>query len=193
MSRGLDAALLAALDAQHVTHFAILTMEFDSGTQYLTDCPFDVAIGGITYTAAQHIGSIEPFAETDTGVQGLKFTLSAVPQSQIAAALVEDIQGRRCTLGLVVVDDGVLRVDPKAWQGYFDMPEVEDQRAEDGEATYTVTAENAMIRWQIPRGWLSNEQDHREIYPGTTDRFHEFSAQVVEQVIAWPSAEFFKR
>lgn len=189
-ARGLDSGLLDALDAAHVTAFSILTLEFDSGTQYLTDCPFDVLIDGITYTSAQQVGAVQPFTEADSGAQGIEFVLSGVPQSAIAGALSEPIQGRTVTLGFVVVDSGVLRVDPVAWRGSLDVETVEDGAPT---ATIRVTAESDLIRWQTPPGWLSNQEDHQQIYPGTDDLFHQKAASLVDATVYWPMAEFFKR
>lgn len=188
MSRtALDAPTRAALAAAHVTSFLLVEMGFDSGTVYLTTSPHDVTWSGHTYQAAQGIGSIEPITETDAEARGLAFTLSAVPQSAIAGALTEPVQGRPVLVRLAVVDGGTLRVDPNVWSGRFDQMTIEDSA---GAAQIRVTAEHAMIAWQQARGTLFSDQDQRQI--DASDLFFEYAAKMAEATIVWPNKSFFK-
>lgn len=186
MSRtALPAGLLAALAASHVTSFLLIDLGFDSGTQYLTSAPHDVPWAGNTYLCAQGIGSIEPAVETDTEARGLAFTLSAVPQSAIAGALTEPVQGRPVRLRMAVVKDGALLVDPNVWAGHFDVMTIEDLA---GNPVIRVTAEHAMIAWQQPGGQLFSQQDQQALHPG--DQFFSYAAQMAEISIVWPDRTF---
>lgn len=189
MSRtSLDAPTLAALDAAHVTQLMLIDMEFDSGTQYLTTAPHDVAWNGHTYVSAQGVGSIDAVVETDTEARGLAFTLSGVPGSAIAGALTEPIQGRKVTLRLGIVDGTTLRVDPNIWSGYLDVMTVDDTAES---PTIRVTAEHASIAWQQPSGRLFSDADQQAAHAG--DKFFEYAAKVAEATIVWPAKEFFQR
>lgn len=189
MSRtALDAPTLAALAAAHVTSFLLIDLGFDSGTQYLTSAPHDVPWAGNTYQTALGIGTIEPLIETDTAARGLNFTLSAVPQSAIAGALTEPIQGRPVTVRLAVVDAGTLRVDPSVWQGRFDTMTIEDNATG---PVIRVTAEHAMIAWQQASGYLFSDQDQRQV--DGNDLFFEYAAQMAEATIVWPNKSFFQQ
>lgn len=188
MSRtSVDAPTLAALAAAHVTSFMLLELGFDSGTQYLTSTPHNVDWGGNTYLAAQGIGSIDPVGETDTEARGLAFTLTAVPQSAIAGALTEPVQGRPITLRMAVVDGATLRVDPNVWSGHFDVMSIDDSARG---PVIRVTAEHALIAWQQPSGALFSHQDQQAI--DATDLFFEFAAQMSDTTIVWPNKSFFK-
>lgn len=188
MTRGtLPAGLLTALQASHVTSFVLVDLLLDAGTQYLTSAPHDVDYGGHTYTSAQGIGSIEPATETEAGAQGLTFTLSGVPQSAIAAALTEPVQGRSVVVRLAVVSGTTLYVDDAVWSGALDVMQVTDSAA----PQVRVTAEHALIAWQQPSGLLFSDADQQLVSAG--DKFFEFAAQMVDATIVWPAKEFFRR
>lgn len=189
MSRiNLPFGYLTALAEAHVTWFALLQLDLDSGTQYLASTPFDVPYGGNTYVGAQGIGTIDPVTETADGAQGLAFTLSGVPVWAIASVLTEPLQGRAVTLRVAVVTGAGAIVDPVVWQGALDVPVIEDDGAT---ATVRITAEHALLGWQTPSGRLfSNEQQQLD-YSG--DKFFEFASDLADATIVWPGKEFFKQ
>ena len=189
MTRGvLDANLLAALNSAHVSSFVLIEMDFDSGMLYLTTAPHDVDWNSNTYTAMQGVGSIAPTVETDAGAQGLTFTLSGVPQSAIAGALTEDVQGRAVVIRLAVIDGTTLRVDPNVWSGSLDVMSIADGT---DSAVIQVTAEHALIAWQQPSGALFSDAEQQLRHPG--DKFFEFAAQMAEATLVWPDKSFFKQ
>lgn len=188
MSRtNISAPTLAALAAANVEMFMLLELGFDSGTVYLCDLAFDVPWNGHTYLAAQGIGTIRPVSETDSESRGLVLTLSAVNQAAIAAALLEDVQGRPVTLRLAIVDGGSLRVDPNVWSGAMDTMTVEDNG---DQPVIQVTCEHAMIAWAQPSGAKFSDPEQRLRDSG--DLFFEYAAKVSETSLVWPSAVFFK-
>jgi hypothetical protein len=189
MSRtNIDSATLEALAAAQVQMFVLLELDFDSGRVYLCDLAFDVEWEGNTYLATQGIGSIEPITETDSEAKGITFTLSAVNSAAIAAAITEEVQGRQALLRLAIVDGATLRVDPNVWSGVLDVMVIED----DGrQPVIRVTAEHQMIAWQQPSGELFSDAEQKKRHPG--DKFFEFTAQMAEATIVWPSREFFKQ
>lgn len=188
MTRSLDSATSTALQQPHVTMLLLVELGWDSGMQYLTTAPHDITYGGHTYVAAQGIGTIEPTTETDVEAKGLTFTLSGVPQSAIAAALTEPVQGRPVVLRLGIVDAGTLRVDPNVWSGRFDVMTIDDSAPN---PTIRVTAEHAMLAWQTPSGALFSDQEQQAAHAG--DLFFEFAAEMADATIVWPNKSFFKQ
>lgn len=190
MSRiNLPAGMATALAAAHVTHFVLLQLDLDSGTQYLSSTPFDVVYDGNTYLAAQGIGTVEPVTETAGEVQGLTFTLSGVPGSAIASTLTEPLQGRTVTLRLAVLDGtGSFLVDPVVWQGALDVPSIDDAGST---CTVTVTAEHALLGWQQPSGRLFSNEQQQADYSG--DKFFEFAADLADATIVWPGKEYWRQ
>lgn len=188
MARGLDADLVLACKADHVSSFLLIELGFDSGTQYLTSLPHDVDYDGHTWVSAQAVGTVEPITETDAGAQGLAFTLSGVPVSAIAGALTEAVQGRPVNVALVLLEGTTFRVDPSVWTGQFDVMTVDDQAAG---PVIRVTAEHAMIGWAQPSGLLFSDADQQRLHPG--DKFFEFAAQMSQATIVWPDKKFFRQ
>lgn len=170
MSRpGLPPGVAAAVDKDHVPLFPLVRMEFDAedgGTLFIAGYPADVPYDGDIYLSSRGLGSIDPLIETNDEVTGLKFTLAGVPEAVIAEALLVKYQGRPCTVLLAFLDGETLNVDPQAWQGRLDVPEI--SRAQNTR-TITVTAEHRMFDWKRSRRLLFNDADQRRI--DSTDTF----------------------
>lgn len=170
MSRpGLPPGVATTVDNEHVPLFPLVSMEFDAedgGTLYIAGYPRDVPYDGNVYLSSRGLATIEPIIETSDEVTGLKFTLAGVPEAVLAEALIVKYQGRRCTILLAFLDGETMHVDPQAWQGRLDVPEI--TRAQ-GTRTITLTAEHRMVDWKRPRKLLFNDADQRRIDP--TDTF----------------------
>lgn len=170
MSRpDLPPGVASTVDNDHVPLFPLVRMEFDvadGGTLYIAGYPKDVTYDGNIYISSRGLASIEPLVETSDEVTGLKFTLAGVPQVILAEALLLKYQGRLCTVLLAFLDGETMHVDPQAWQGRLDVPEI--TRAQ-GTRTITITAEHRMVDWRRPRKLLFNDADQRRIDP--TDTF----------------------
>lgn len=170
MSRpGLPPGVAATVQNDHVPLFPLVRMEFDAedgGTLFIAGYPSDVVYNGDTYLSSRGLGTIEPLVETSDEVTGLKFTLAGMPENVLSEALAVKYQGRLCTVLLAFLDGGTLNVDPQAWQGRLDVPEINRSQ---GTRTITVTAEHRMFDWKRSRRLLFNDADQRRIDP--TDTF----------------------
>lgn len=184
--RSIDTATATALAADHVEYFPLVHMALSSGDLYLCGAPFDVTHDGNVYRTLYGLGSIEPIGETDGEQLGLAFVVSAVPQSSVALALTEDVQGRTVTLRLAIVDGGALRVDPVVWQGLLDTMAITGGH----NPTIRVTAEHMLVSWDEPSGLMFSHADQQLLHPG--DLFFENTAQMAEATIAWPTAAALK-
>jgi hypothetical protein len=160
--RGLGTPAQTALQQPHVGWFPLVKMEFDTGTVYLSGTDFNVDYDGQLWVAARGIGHIDKLIETPDQVEGLRFTLSGVPDSALADAQLTAYQGRKVTVMMALLDGAVLSVDPTAWQGRLDVPTIQMGR---GTSTITVTAESRMADWQRPRSRFFNDADQRLIDP----------------------------
>lgn len=183
MSRAITVQTAAALDAPHVTRFALVELGLDGGTEYLVGLPHDIDWNGHTWQAALGLGTIDVVVETDTEQPGLSFTLSAVPASAIALGLTEDVQGRPVIVRLAAIDSGgVLRVDENVWQGQLDVMSIDDGASS---AVVRVTAEHQLIAWEEPAGLRFNDQDQQRLNPG--DPYFQYQASLVNATLVWPS------
>lgn len=186
--RSLSGGVTSALAAPHVIRFPLVDLFFDAGTTYVCGAAHDVVYNGHTYSTLLGLGGVEPIEETDAEVKGLAFVLSGVPQSSIAIALSTEVQGRAVIVRMAFIDSaGVLQVDDNLWTGYLDQMLVNDDVPS---ATIRVTAEHKMARYDQPKIVRFSNEDQQVISAG--DKYWEFAPQVSEQVIYWPSKEFFK-
>lgn len=170
MSRpGLPPGVATTVDNDHVELFPLVRMEFDpadGGTLYIAGYIKDVTYDGNVYLSSRGLASIDPIVETNDEVTGLKFTLAGMPEAVLTEALLVKYQGRLCTVMLAFLDGETLHVDPEAWQGRLDVPEITRTQ---GSRTITVTAEHRLIDWKRPRKLLFNDADQRRI--DLTDTF----------------------
>lgn len=187
--RQIDPGVSSSLGAGHVVAVLLIELNFDSATVYLAAAPHDIEWNGNTYISAQGIGAIEPVTETSAGAQGLKFTLAAATPASIAGFFTEEIQGRKVTLRLAVIDPaapGGFYVDPSVWSGTFDIPQLKD----DAKPVITVTAEHEMLAWQTPSGALFSHEEQQLVDP--TDLFFQYAAEMSEKTLVWPTKEALK-
>lgn len=170
MSRpGLPPGVATAVQNDHVPLFPLVRLEFDvadGGTLFIAGYPRDVTYDGDVYLSSRGLASMEPLTETSDEVTGLKFTLAGVPQVVLTEALLAQYQGRPCTVLLAFMDGDTMHVDPQAWQGRLDVPEITRVQ---GSRTIVVTAEHRMVDWKRSRRLLFNDADQRRIDP--TDTF----------------------
>lgn len=186
--RNLTAGFEANITADHVTSIVLVTLDLDSGVQYLTDAPHDIDWNGHTWSSLFGIGTVSEITETDSEIPNLVFTISGVPQSLIALALTEHVQGRACEVLLATLSGTTLSVDPDVWKGALDVMTIQRNG---GEATITVTAEHPLARWDQPNLLRFSHEDQQRLYPG--DMFFEYAEKMADATITWPAAAFFRR
>lgn len=186
--RNLPGSFATNISAAHVTSIALVRLDLDGGTQYLTDAPHDIEWDGQTWVSLFGIGSVSEITETESEIKGLQFTISGVPTSQIALALTERVQGRPCSVLLATLSGTTLAVDPNVWTGALDVMTI---TREGGEATITVTAEHPLARWDQANLLRFSHEDQQRLYPG--DMFFEYAEKMAGATITWPAAAFFKK
>lgn len=167
--RSLDTDVALALVQPHVQWFPMVKMEFDTGDVRIagTDFPVTYPAGsGITWVASRGLGRIETITETGDSVEGLRFTLAGIPNSVLIEAQQEKYQGRKCTVLMGFITDGVIHVDQTVWQGRLDVRSISVGKET---STITVTAEHCMVDWKRRRELLYNSASQKLIDP--TDTF----------------------
>ena len=187
----LPVGLTTAASAEHVPWFPLIKMEFDAGdggTLYIAGTDFDVEYDGQDWISARGFGSMEAIVETPDEVAGIKFTLAGVPEAVLAEALLVKYQGRPCTVLWACLDGGTLYVDPSAWKGRLDVPEISRGK---GSRSITVTAEHRLVDWQRSRRLLFNDADQRRVDP--TDTFFLGSENMAELEITLFSKDVMRK
>lgn len=186
--RDLPAGFEANIAQPHVITIALVTMEFDGGTVYMTDAPHDIVWDGHTWLSLFGIASVSEIVETDSEVHGMQFTISGVPTSSVALALSEPIQGRPVTMMLATLNGTTLSVDESAWAGTLDVMTI---GLDGNSATISVTAEHPLARWDQPNLLRFSHEDQQRLHPG--DLFFEYAERMADVTITWPAKEFFKK
>jgi hypothetical protein len=188
-ARNLSSPFATALQQAHVRAFALIEIGWTSGTQYLCGLDFAVAYGGNTYTPALGLLKIEAVRETADSFEGLKVEISGVSTSSLAIAMGERMQGRPLTLRMAVLDSSnSLQVDANVWSGLMDSPTIVDGR---DSAVVTLVAEHRMATWDRPRTKRYTDAQLQTDFAG--DLGLQYVAQLEQQRIVWPKAEYFKQ
>jgi hypothetical protein len=188
-ARALTSGFAAALQLPHVRTFPLVEIGFTSGTQYLCGLDFAVTWSGNVYSPALGLMKIEPVRETADSYEGLRIDIAGVSSSSIALALGERMQGRPLTLRMALLDaTDTLQVDANVWSGLMDTPTFSDGI---DSAVVTLVAEHRMATWDRPRTKRYTDAQLQTDFPGDLGLI--YVAQLEQQRIVWPKAEFFKQ
>jgi hypothetical protein len=183
----LTTTFLNAMSGGHVSWFWLVKMELTSGNLFLTSLDFDVVISGDTYTGMRGLGNISQIEESDNGATGISLSLAGVTESHIAEVLNENIQGRKVTVKMGVLNTSteppLLAIDDNVWQGFLDT-----QNYNEGQSTIIVTAENRLIEWDKPRLLRFSNQDLKRVRPD--DNFFKYADTMAnKEIIVFSKAQ----
>lgn len=177
--------------------FLMVEMRFtdDEGsdaTQYLTTLPYDITHQSIVWRGAEGIADVESIEEDVRTFKGMKFKLSAVPQSAIAEALLYPVQGVKVFMYMAVNKSGTIVRDSSCWSGTLDTKKIV---VGSPNSVVEVSAEHEMSRWDAANNWRFSPEDQRYLYPRTPveDLFFDFAPEMSEKTVSWPYAAFFKK
>jgi len=187
--RPTSSANTTALQARVVRAVLLADLEFASGTLNLTNAPFNIVVGGVTYQGVGQFGGTSPVEEgIELQAYNLALQLNGIPTALLAIALGEDYQGRSCTVSLLLLDEGHRPIDDAIvlFRGRMDV-----MRITAGETgTIELTAESRLADWERPRVRRYTNADQQLRFAG--DKGLEFVSQMAEKEIIWPDSKFFK-
>lgn len=183
----LTTQFIDAVTGEHVSWFWLVKMELTSATLYLTSLDFDIVISSITWVGTRGLGGIGPIEESDNGVSGVTLTLAGITQEHIAGLLSEDIQGKKITIQMAVLNSATepptVAIDPAVWQGLLD-----NQSFIDSQGQMIVTAENRLIEWDKARLLRFSDQDLKRTRP--TDNFFKYADTMAnKEIIVFSKAQ----
>jgi len=183
MARGIDANLIAALQAENVQPFYAIELAFDSGTVRLWTGVRDAMIDGEIYTGTGLLLSIGEVEEvSDLSAKGLTLTLSGLSSSILSIAYQEPYHGRpaRLMFGALNVSTGAIIGAHEIFAGLLD-----DMRIQRGSqaVTITVAVENKLVTLQRPNVRRYTSANHKLRHP--TDTFFDFVQALQDKEIAW--------
>ena len=183
----LTESFLDAVTGSHVSWFWLVKMELTSGNLFLTSLDFDILIGADTYTGTRGLGTIAPIEESSDGVNGLTLTLAGITQAHIAGVLSENVQGKKITIQMAVLNQSTepptIAIDSNVWQGLLDS-----QSFNEAQGIVSVTAENRLIEWDKPRLLRFSDQDLKRVRP--TDNFFKYADSMAnKEIIVFSKAQ----
>ncbi|OOZ41674.1 hypothetical protein BOW53_03065 [Solemya pervernicosa gill symbiont] len=180
--RDLSTEMQTEVAKSAIRPFVLTEIEWDSGTQRLTDTYKDIVHNGNTYLAnglLLNIGDITE--ELELTNNSLKITLTAVQQDVLALLLSGDYHNRAVIIHRGLLDDGeLLVVDPvSVFRGQIDdFRFEEDPRA--GTATISLTVAGEWSDFERVAGRRTNDADTQSFFPG--DRGFEFAGQTINDL-----------
>lgn len=186
MSRGLSAAMIAALQNQVLRPVIFFEGVFSSGTLRLWSGLGDRVWNGATWTGAGTLMGVSPAEETTAVVaSGWTVQLSGVPPELVSLAIADARQGLAGRLWVGLLDGaGAVIADPAlASAGRLDVPEI----ADDAEScVISISYESRLVDLFRAREWRLTDETQRLLYPG--DRGLEYVAGMQNRPIMWGNA-----
>lgn len=180
-------ALLARLLAGEQIPVPLL-VQFDLAVvQRVCTAGIPLVWGGHTWQPTEIV--VSPIEDEDAEFPNVSFTLPGVTESQLALALVEDVQGARARVWMAWVDpdDGTVADAVLVWSGELDVPTLEDGP----QASVTVNAEHRGAVALRPRVRRYTHDEQQRISAGDTSL--DVDAGLDRPPLEWPRASWFYR
>ena len=176
-----------AIDDSVVHMVWLIQLDFET-TVYLNTSAVTLSYDGHSWLAGQVI-DIAPIKETDSG-EATGFTLSLATNSEalIARALTERTTNKPCHVWLALtnpVTGAIIDTPVLVEQGLCDQPTISEDKSM---AVVSISIETEMADFARPNVYRYTNADHQQRYPG--DRFFEYTEQMAEKSVAFPSREF---
>lgn len=179
-------AVQSALSLDYVIMAALVTMQFDSGTLRVTNCPYTLTVSAQTYVGLGALGEITGINETsDLSAEQVKLSLSGANSAIIAAALTENPQNRPITIQAAIFTGSyTLIADPTTiWDGTMDNFEINDYGGQN--AQVILNAVHFLADRDRPRLGRFNDADHRAIASHSGDLGFEYVETMTDITLRW--------
>jgi len=186
--RTLSAPTLAALASGSVAIVQMVHLAFSSPIA-LNLSNWNLTYGGVTYLAANGLGTISTLTDKPGEVQGITFELFA-DASYIALALdaADEVQGTVCTIRTAIIETTNYTVldAPVEWLGRLDKMAI----VEDGnQAGVQVSAESKAVDLMSGNPMFYSDADQRTV--NAYDGSFKFVVSQSDKPVVWPAKEFF--
>jgi hypothetical protein len=180
MTRGLDAATIAALGTDGFELALLLQLDFPT-VQRLTTWNRDVSALSTTFVSSPHVISLDsPQETTEVRVNELSLEFSGVDQTYISILLNTDYINTRVRVWYTVMENEAVVGQPiVAFDGQINDMKLTDG---DGQSAVTITASNHWKDFEKTMGRRTNPASQNEFYP--LDKGMEFS-QDLQKEVAW--------
>lgn len=187
--RSISAPALAVLSGPVAPIALLVEMAFASPVR-LASGSVTIDKGGQLFFGAGNLGAVEAITDSLSGLQGLRFTLSAVRSENIALALQENVRGTPCTVYVVLLDPANWTVldTPLVWTGKLDQMPI-SWGAETSSIAVTAIHRGELFR--RPKPLRQTDNDQQRLVPGDTSRRYVVSQSQKRDV--WPAASWGRK
>jgi uncharacterized protein CbrC (UPF0167 family) len=161
----------------------LVSVNFDSGTIYMTDSFKDVVYDGNTYQAVGHLMGISDIEEAaEVIVSSVTLSLSGIDQVWISNVLQEDYIDRTVKIYTAFMDESwALVVDPVLiFEGRMDQPSIEED-PDAGTSSVSVSVTNAWVDFSRKTGRHTNHEEQTLHFAG--DKGFEFASEVTPDIV----------
>ena len=183
--RSLSSGQVTAVQAADVTMVLFVEFGWSTTTRFCT-AGHSLTWNGHTWDGLGSIVNIDPIEETDTmDATGYKISVTLTSSSLVSLALSEDVQGDTCKVWMGLFNSsGLIDTPFVVDQGVCDQIEINHDKSS---ATFSLSIESEMADFSRPNVISYTDVDQQARYPG--DLFCQFTAQMAEKAVAWPSRE----
>lgn len=185
--RGLSNDMTTEVSASELAPVLLVHLAFTSPVNLWSGYG-NITHDGTEYLGIGSLGTISPIEETtDLSTRGISMQLSGVPTALVAVALLEDYQGRACSVlfGALADNGSLISVPVTVFSGRMDVMSIDN----DGQnATITMSAENKLMDFMRARESRYTDEEQKALFPG--DKGLEFVNAIQEKQIYWGNAKF---
>lgn len=187
MTRGLDAAALAAISGAKVVEVHLVELELDTTTLRMTDAYRDLDWNGANYYRGGNLLGISDINDSAAlTVSEVTVTLNGVNQAMTALVLQEQYLDRPLTIRRGYLDaQGELVSVHTLFTGHVNRPAIVDDPTS-GTSTVALTVGNIWVDFERRPGRTTNHEHQQSFFPG--DRGFEFAAEVFKD-LPWGRTE----
>lgn len=178
--------------AEPVTRaFVLVFMDLISAPLRLCSRSTSIHWGGHEWIGAGQLASVESVADGGGEISGLSFTLTGVPQDDIALARAEQVRWQRVYLymGALAEADDSIEWCEQMWTGVLDAMHIAD--AGDGTAAITVTAEHLGQTLKRPGVSRYTDAEQRRLTKANPDDSLKYIIDQAGRQIVWPERTWF--
>jgi hypothetical protein len=182
--KSLPANVLSAVSARTLPMTLLIEMQLTEPL-YVTLANTDIDYGGKLWRGCGTAASVDPISDTTGDRQGVKFTLSSVPNDVLAIALAEPMQGKRVKVHVAIGDPEtyqIIRVE-QLFSGSLEQPQTQEG---DRLGQVVVAAESRAETFGRPKPLRYIDSDQQRRYPG--DTCMRFIVSQSQHQDVWPSA-----
>lgn len=181
MSRDLTTAVQSIVDSKEVQPFLLMEGEFISGTVRVWSGYGDLSWNSQTWVGTGTLLQVSSVEETSDGsANGVTVTMSGIPSTMISLALSDVKQSGLGKVWLGFLDDGVVSDPVLLFEGYLDVPSINDNAET---STLVIAYESRLIDLKRPRETRYTNEEQQAMYPG--DLGCEYVAGLQDISIEW--------